>query len=782
MGLRFNRHRILPAALNIIGLTFAFSVFLILSVQVTYDFGYDKGYPDTDKIVRLEYTEPTNPDKYQIQLCRPVIEYLKQNLPQAEAISCYRYYKYNVQKFRESGTEDAGINLKMSESDAEILKVFPFVFTQGDTSEFKAPLTAVISQKGAEKLFGKQSPVGKQVQIAEPDTPSYRIVAVYNDFPDNSSADNHIILNMGNSDIDNWSEWSYPCYMKLSTTEGLQPAIDSLKIIFFGDSFYDGADLRMSSLHDAYFSKDIEGDNMDKGNRPVSYTLLSVAILILVIAIFNFINFAMATVPFSIKNINTRKVLGARRSQLICNQLLGALALVIISFAASIAVMSLVSTSTFAHYISGSMKIGDNLHIIAFGLLTAILSAFVAGIFPARYSTSFNPAMVLKGSFSLSSSGRRLRTTLVAFQYLVSFVLIISALFITVQIQYMKKHDMGFDRENVLELMVSPKIGASRETLKEKLMKNPDILDVTFAGNRLVSQMKMGWGRNYQGERVQMDCLPVDPNFISFFGMEMAEGRDFTEADNLNPAGTFIVNEAFMNKYPFLRLGLKFSGHMGDENPAEIVGKVKDFNFMPLHYGISPLVLYNFGSEPWWPLTFGYVRINSHNIQETTGYIKSICSEIDPNFETEDMYIKFMDETIEDLYRKEENLNKLITIAGVISLIVSIIGILGLVYFETQFRRKEIALRRVHGAQVGEILSMINRYYFIITVCCFVVAIPVSLMIIKDWVSGFTYQSPVPIWIFVAAFALITSITAVTVTLLSRKTALSNPVNSVKTE
>ena len=221
---------------------------------------------------------------------------------------------------------------------------------------------------------------------------------------------------------------------------------------------------------------------------------------------------------------------------------------------------------------------------------------------------------------------------------------------------------------------------------------------------------------------------------------------------------------------------------MGDENPAEIVGKVKDFNFMPLHYGISPLVLYNFGSEPWWPLTFGYVRINSHNIQETTGYIKSICSEIDPNFETEDMYIKFMDETIEDLYRKEENLNKLITIAGVISLIVSIIGILGLVYFETQFRRKEIALRRVHGAQVGEILSMINRYYFIITVCCFVVAIPVSLMIIKDWVSGFTYQSPVPIWIFVAAFALITSITAVTVTLLSRKTALSNPVNSVKTE
>ena len=112
----------------------------------------------------------------------------------------------------------------------------------------------------------------------------------------------------------------------------------------------------------------------------------------------------------------------------------------------------------------------------------------------------------------------------------------------------------------------------------------------------------MGWGRDYQGQRVQMDCLPVDPNFISFFGMEIAEGRDFTESDNLNPNGTFIVNQAFMAKYPFLRIGLKFTGHQGDDMPAEIVGIVKDFNFQPLQYSVAPIVLYNFGSDPWWPL------------------------------------------------------------------------------------------------------------------------------------------------------------------------------------
>ena len=170
--------------------------------------------------------------------------------------------------------------------------------------------------------------------------------------------------------------------------------------------------------------------------------------------------------------------------------------------------------------------------------------------------------MVLKGSFSLSAKGRKMRSVLVGFQYVISFILILCSLFITVQVKYMKGYDMGFDREQIVEFFVSNKIGNSRETLRQILLENP----------------KMGWGRDYQGQRVQMDCLPVDPNFISFFGMEIAEGRDFTESDNLNPNGTFIVNQAFMAKYPFLRIGLKFTGHQGDDMPAEIVGIVKDFN------------------------------------------------------------------------------------------------------------------------------------------------------------------------------------------------------------
>ena len=785
MRLRFNRHKTFSTVLNVIGLTLAFSVFLILMVQVVYDTRYDLGYPDTDKIVRIEYSDPTSPGVYGVQLSRPIIEQLKGYFPQVEAVACYRYYKNNSGNFKEADTDIPGVRVRYATTDFDLLRVFPFEFVEGDTSGYRAPGTAVISERGARKVFGGQSPVGKDIQFETKDNTGYswRIVAVYKDFPDNSSMDNELLLNIGDESLNNPSEWSYPCYMKLRTGEGMQPLLDSLNYMFYGDGEYaDYADVRLSNLHEAYFARDMAGDNMAKGNRTTTMTLLTVSILVLLIAIINFVNFAMASVPFSIKSINTRRVIGSTRGQQIRVQLWRALGLVLLAFALSVGVMSLAATSSFAHYISGSLMVSDNLHIILIGLGVAVITALIAGIFPARYSTSFSPAMVLKGSFSLSAKGRSLRSVLVGFQYVISFILILCSLFITVQIKYMKSFDMGFDREQTVEFFVSSRIGNSRETLRQILLENPNITDVTFAGGQVVSQGKMGWGRDYQGQRVQMDCLPVDPNFVSFFGMEIAEGRDFTESDNLNPNGTFIVNQAFIAKYPFLRIGLKFSGHQGDDMPAEIVGIVKDFNFQPLQYSVAPIVLYNFGSDPWWPLTVGYAKILPGNVQETFKYIREKCAELDPTFDTSSMGLNFMDESIGRLYQKEDNLGRLITTAALISLLISVIGILGLVYFETQFRRKEIALRRVHGASVSEILAMLNRYYLIITAICFVVAVPLAVVIIRSWVSGFPYQSPVPVWIFLAALLIIGLITVVTVTLQSRRAALRNPIDSISNE
>ena len=312
--------------------------------------------------------------------------------------------------------------------------------------------------------------------------------------------------------------------------------------------FKDQVDFRLSHLHDAYYARDVEGDNMAKGNRTTTMTLLTVSILVLLIAIINFVNFAMASVPFSIKS-SLRALqyqehqhpqshrLDPRTADMgtaLAGPRTGAAGLCL-ERGHNVPCGHLLHRLQHIRLAPGCGQPADYPHRLRRGCGHRIHRRYL-------YSTSFNPAMVLKGSFSLSAKGRKMRSVLVGFQYVISFILILCSLFITVQIKYMKGYDMGFDREQTVEFFVSKKIGNSRETLRQMLLENPNITDVTFAGNQVVSQGKMGWGRTYQGQRVQMDCLPVDPNFISFFGMEIAEGRDFSESDNLNPNGTFIVN------------------------------------------------------------------------------------------------------------------------------------------------------------------------------------------------------------------------------------------------
>ena len=344
----------------------------------------------------------------------------------------------------------------------------------------------------------------------------------------------------------------------------------------------------------------------------------------------------------------------------------------------------------------------------------------------------------------------------------------------------MNSFDMGFDREQIVTFYVGNSVGERRQAFEAHLKENPHVIDVTFAGNELVSNGKMGWGRMYDGENVNIDCLPVDADFIDFFGMEVVQGRDFMPSDEQKANGTFIMNQATMDAYPFMKLDTKLTGHASE--PADIVGVVKDFNFKPLQYGVSPIALYVFGSEPWWPLTWAYAKISPEDVAGTIEYIRESVSEFNPQMTADYVNVRFLDEAIGNLYQKETNLNKLITIASALSLLICVIGILGLVYFETQFRRKEIALRRVHGATVGEVLRMINRYYLIICTVCFIVAAPSAWFIARKWVEGFTYQCPVHAWIFIVAYAALLAITVGVVTLQSHRAVSKNPVDSIKNE
>ncbi|HIR63271.1 MAG TPA: ABC transporter permease [Candidatus Coprenecus avistercoris] len=780
--IRFNRHTIFSTVLNVTGLTLALSVFMILMVQVMYDWRYDRCYPGYENVYRLEYTAHEDMSAYSVNWSRPMITMMKDVLPQAEAIGTYVYDKGAAAAMREAGSDKSGVSLRFADCDYGLLKVFPFEFTEGDTALFRAPRMALISERGAAKLFGKESPVGKEVEFSSSTIVRYlptrfTIAGVYRDFPENSSMDREILVNLGNTSLNNTGEWAYYCYVRTSDRDGLQSVLDTYAYGMSGGN--EKAGFRLTPLHDAYYNHNTQPDNIAKGNRSTTITLFSVALLILIIAAINFVNFSMASVPFRIKGLNTRRVVGATRGSLIWSQLGATLALVLTAFVLSAGAMSIAATTGIASYISGSLRVQDNPAVLLIGLGAATVTALTAGIFPARYSTSFNPAMVLKGSFSLSARGRNLRSVLVGVQYLISFVLIICALFITLQVRYMKGFDMGYEREHIVEFSISNDYSFCRETLREMLLENPAVTDVTFSGYSIASETKMPWGRSYNDEPVEVECLPVESNFISFFGLELTGGRDFLPSDDLSPDGTMIVNQTFLDRYPFYRIGSRFTGHTDN---STIIGTIRDFNFKPLQHSIGPFCLYNFGSTPWWQLSTGYVKIIPGDIQATFDFIRKTLHEADPSISPEDIDIHFLDDTVGSLYAKEDRLGRVITTASWISLLISVIGILGLVYFETQFRRKEIAVRRVHGASVAEILTMINRYYMTITLICFILTAPVSFIIIRKWVSSFPYRSPVPVWIFIAALALTAAVTAVTVTLCSRRAALRNPVESISNE
>ena len=788
MNFRFFNHRMFSAILNFVGLALAFSAFLVIMVQVVYDYGYDRNYEDAERIFRVENKFMSRVG-YSTVLSRPMIEAMKSASPEIEAGGCYNYTKgWNVAVTLSDDVQQNEYRIRYGIIEKSLLRVFPFDFIVGDTSRFE-PFTVIMSETTAKLLFGDDSAVGKNIYIDKGEQP-YMVAAVYKDFPENSSADCGIFGNIGDSQLDDWSEWNQSFYVKLRTPQAADDVAAAMLQTLM--SYYDVegwteeemaeymSSLRLVNLHDAYYSTDVEYDNMGKGNRFTTITCFTVSLLIIIVAIINFINFSMASVPFMIKGINTRRVLGSTRGRLIGRQVGESLLIAVAAFILSVIVMRALSGTFVSSMISGSLDPSRNFALIGVGAAIALVMVALAGIFSASYSTSFPPAMVLKGSFSLSAKGRSLRSIIVGFQYVVSFILIIMTLFIYCQRRYMNSFDMGFDREQIVTFYVGNSVGERRQAFEAHLKENPHVIDVTFAGNELVSNGKMGWGRMYDGENVNIDCLPVDADFIDFFGMEVVQGRDFMPSDEQKANGTFIMNQATMDAYPFMKLDTKLTGHASE--PADIVGVVKDFNFKPLQYGVSPIALYVFGSEPWWPLTWAYAKISPEDVAGTIEYIRESVSEFNPQMTADYVNVRFLDEAIGNLYQKETNLNKLITIASVLSLLICVIGILGLVYFETQFRRKEIALRRVHGATVGEVLRMINRYYVIICTVCFIVAAPLAWFIARKWVEGFTYQCPVHAWIFIVAYAALLAITVGVVTLQSHRAVSKNPVDSIKNE
>ena len=770
--------------INILGMSVAFAAAMILMVQVRWDTTFDANYEGHKQVFRME-NNWMDKGLFSTSFSRPMIEIAKTASPNIEAVGTYWTMPHEA-TLKIDG-EETVLSVPSARVDSSMFSVFPFEWVEGSAREFTAGETAVVSEEYAKIFFGDESALGKNFKAGN--GVAVRVIGVFKDMPKNSNMHYGVLVNLGDDYLNNYNEWSFVAFVKLkdpTLAKETETLIETALLDYFGENvdeeyaeeFRRG--FRISNLNDAHFERDVRA-NIASANKAITITLAAIAILLILIAIINFINFAFAEIPFRIKNINTRKVLGEGRGSLIVRQLLHAGLIALIAFAIACLIMHVVAGSSWASYVSDSLALKDNVGILALMFGVALVSAVVAGIAPALYSTSQPAALVLKGSYGTSVKGKALRNILVGLQFVLSFLFILMALFVGVQTKYMMGKDMGFDEARVLQTWCGYPAGNQKDALRSHLLQNPSIEAVTFADSPIVSDGKMGWSRTGDdGNQVFMEVLPVDDNFVQFFGLQIVEGRDFRESDNQNETGSIIPNETFMQMFPLFHVGSLMYGHVDN---CEIVGVVKDFNFKSLQHAMGPLVLYNWGKEGWRSFGTMYVRTApGADFKDVSDYIKDAICKFDPRREPHMITVSHLDKWIEDMYQSEQSLGKLITIASFVALLIAIIGIIGLVFFETQFIRKEIAVRRVNGATVGSILKMINKKYLIMAGASFVIAAPVAYWLMTAWRKGFAYQAPVPVWIFLVALLAVAAITLAVVTLQSWRAASANPVESLKNE
>ena len=770
--------------INILGMSVAFAAAMILMVQVKWDSTYDKNFEGHEKVFRME-NNWMDDGLFYTGISRPIIELIRTASPNLEAVGTLK--EGGQQVFYKEGDKESAITIPYAQIDSSMLSVFPFEWVEGSAKEFTTRGTAILNEAFAQMIFGEESAVGKLLLTGDSD--QYRIIGVFKNTPRNYSMHYGIIANMGDWFLHEGNEWSFSAYLKLYNPAQVRETESAILDALAPDLFEGSSDeeiakyrkgFRLSNLHDAHFERDVRA-NIASANKSITISLAAIAILLILIAIINFINFAFAEIPFRIKSINTRKVLGEGRGSLIGRQIVNAGIIALVAFALACLIVHVVSGTSWASYVSDSIALKENIGILAITLGVALLSAVAAGIAPALYSTSQPAALVLKGSYGTSVRGRSLRNALVALQFILSFVFILMALYVNVQTKFMANKDMGFPQENILQVWCGYYAGGAHNAVHDKLLQNPSIVDVTFSDNLIVSDQKMGWGRTGDdGKQVFMEVLPVTDDFVRFFGLQIVEGRDFQESDNQSETGCFIANETFIQSFPQYHVGSLVGGHVDN---TEIVGIVKDFNFKSLKHPMGPLVLLNWGKTQWRNFSVMYVKTApGADFKEVSDYIKETVCAFDPSREPDQVAVRHLDEWIENMYQSEQSLGKLITIASLVALLIAIIGIIGLVFFETQFLKKEIAVRRVNGATVGSILQMINKKYLIMAGASFVMAAPVAYWLMTAWRKGFAYQSPIPVWIFIVAFLAVAAITLAVVTLQSWRAASANPVESLKNE
>ena len=762
--------------LNVLGLSVAFAAFIVIMIQVSYDLRFDSSIPDADNVYRIniEYNSART-----AATPRPIGEGFAVYSPYVKAVAITnamfasvfdRFFSVDTESRMQIYAE------KMMETTAGYIGIFQPEIVEGSAQAILEPEKVLIPQSMAQRIFKGESAINKQLRGEDF---VWTVGGVYKDFPKNSSVHNYILKQIAaERNISNWGTLNYETYVSVDRSQDADALfaeyIATIDPHVFANAGYNNVAFFLTPIRALHFDTATDFDTVEKTSKTKLWILIGIAFVILLIAAINFTNYSIAQAPLRIRSVNTQKVLGATGYALRSSLVTEAVLISLISFGIALLLVYLLSLTSVSGLLTSDLILSDNVSLLLIVALIALLTGLLAGIYPAYYITSFAPALVLSGNFGLSPHGRRLRSLLVGFQFVASFVLIVIAIFMFIQTNYMQRRDTGYDRSQIIVVTTNRQFSDQYELFSGELRSFSGIESISYSESLLASRdFYSSSTANHKGSKIIFQAMGVDVDFLQTIGIPLLEGRYFNKSDMQTKGEYFIVfNEQARKNYD-LQIGDRLDG-------LTVIGFIPDVNYGSLRKKIEPMGFFLFPDNNPGARRFAYLRVEDGvNVHSAMQHVEKTLQHLSPGFPFD---IRLLEEISNSLYIKENNIMLLITLFSLLAVMLSMAGVFGLVVFEGEYKRKEIGIRKVFGSTTKQILEMLNKRYTYMLAICFIIAAPLSWATIYIWLQNFAYKTPMYWWVFAVAFLLVAVLTFLTVTLQSRRIANANPVDSIKTE
>lgn len=773
---------------NLLGLVLGISAFIILGLYVWEDISFNKFNSNYDRIARVVTIDKARGVSSQrVGVSYPALgPALKETIPEVQEQVRILSYGNNPVRYNNENYQVQTTYL----TENSFFRIFDFNLLKGSYEEvLTQPRTIVVTEGFASRVFGNDDPIGKSIEDQQGNL--LEVVGVMEDVPSSSHFQFEVLQALVPAeDQQNWvqflSSWNginVQTYLLFDQARDMPSYNDRLMEIATENGGYEMFFPTLIPLSDVHLnSSDILFDvNNRKSDMSNVYIMSAIALMVLILACFNYVNLVTARSASRAKEIGVRKVVGGVRSQLIAQHLTESIFMVLLAFIMSLGLVYF-STPVFNDIYSRFADVSWLMDpmFLSISLIGVVLIGILSGLYPSLVLSSFNPSTVLKGTFSAGSKGSLLRHSLVVLQFIISIALLAGTIVVYQQMSYIFNADLGYDRDQIITLsagqLSSPN---AAETFYEELSKVPGVISVGASSQQIGNQYGRG-GVTPEGvsseENIITSITNINSGYIPTMEMEMAEGRNFSESYS-DSGRSAIVNQAFLRMLGWEEgEGKSLTFGATSENPTvvEIVGVVRDFHFATVRHEVEPLILLYSSALPTVSL-----KVSSADMSSSIRGVEEVWDSFLPNRPFE---YTFLDDSFAQTYATEQTISSMIRHFSFLAIAIASIGLFILSVFTVQQRKKEIGIRKVLGSTTAGISMLLGRDFLKWILLSNLISLPLAWFMLNEWLSNFRYRIELDVLPFLIALGISMLIAAITVSIQSFKAATENPVHSLRND